>query len=534
MAHSHLWWRDGVIYQIYPRSFMDSNRDGFGDLAGITGRLDYLADLGVEGIWLSPIYPSPDVDHGYDVSDYRAIDPRYGDLQAFDHLVEQAHARGLKIIMDMVMNHTSDQHAWFTAARSSRDNPFHDWYMWRNPRPNGKAPNNWQSIFGGSGWKYEPAVGQYYFHMFSEHQPDLNWRNPQVRQTMLDNYRFWLERGVDGFRLDVFNACFKDANFRNNPPKFGLFPFDMQKHLFDMDQPEMMPLLAELRAILDAYPERYAVGETFWGGPGKAALYCGPALLHGTFDFDFMASPWRRPRKFLRAIQQWEHALAPEAWPTWVLNNHDTSRSASRYAHAEQDARLKVTAALLLTQRGTPFIYYGEEIGQRDIRLKRDQIQDPAGKRFWPFYKGRDACRSPMQWDDSANAGFSPAQPWLPVHPDYPARNVAGQKCDLNSLYYFYRSLIQLRKKYAALRDGMFLPLTYEPHTLIAYLRQTGEQTILVALNFSRRPNRLALGGDLLRASWKILLTSSQKTQPEIHSGLLHLDGNEACILIQQ
>jgi alpha-glucosidase len=247
-----------------------------------------------------------------------------------------------------------------------------------------------------------------------------------------------------------------------------------------------------------------------------------------------MMSRWWRPGQFLRAIQKWEQALAPEAWPTWVLNNHDTSRSASRYAHAEQDARLKVTAALLLTQRGTPFIYYGEEIGQRDIRLKRDQIQDPAGRRFWPFYKGRDACRSPMQWDDSANAGFSPVQPWLPVHPDYPARNVAGQKCDLNSLYYFYRSLIQLRKKYAAIRDGMFLPLTYEPHTLIAYLRQTGEQTILVALNFSRRPNRLVLGGDLLRASWKILLTSSQKTQPEIHNGLLHLDGNEACILIQQ
>jgi alpha-glucosidase len=534
MAASHLWWRDGVIYQVYPRSFMDTNQDGFGDLAGITSRLDYLADLGVEGIWLSPIYPSPDVDHGYDISDYRAIDPRYGSLEAFDRLVAEAHGRGLKIIMDMVMNHTSDQHPWFTASCSSREDPYHDWYLWRIPRPNGKAPNNWQSIFGGSGWKYVPATGQYYFHMFSEHQPDLNWRNPQVRQTMLDNYRFWLERGVDGFRLDVFNACFKDANFRNNPAKLGLFPFDMQKHLFDMDQPEMMSLLAELRHLLDSYPERYAVGETFWGGPGKAALYCGPHMLHGTFDFDFMASRWWRPGQFLRAIQQWEQALAPEAWPTWVLNNHDTTRSASRYGRGEQDARLKVTATLLLTQRGTPFIYYGEEIGQRDIRLAREQIQDPAGKRFWPFYKGRDGCRAPMQWDDTANAGFSPAEPWLPVHPDFAGRNVAGQKCDLNSLYYFYRGLIQLRKKYAALRQGMFLPLTYEPRTLIAYLRQTGEQTILVALNFSRRRNRLVLGGDLLRASWKILLTSSQKTQPEIHNGLLHLDGNEACILIQQ
>lgn len=533
MKDSHLWWRDGVIYQIYPRSFMDSNQDGFGDLAGITSRLDYLADLGIEAIWLSPIYPSPDADHGYDISDYQAIDPRFGSLEAFDHLVTQAHERRIKIVMDMVMNHTSDQHAWFTASRSSRVNPYHDWYIWRDPRPGGKLPNNWQSIFGGAGWKFEPATGQYYFHMFSEHQPDLNWRNPQVRLAMLDIFRFWLERGVDGFRLDVFNAFFKDANFPNNPPKFGLFPFDMQKHIFDMDQPEMLPFLNELRALLDGYPERYAVGETFWGGAGKAAFYSGPQLLHGAFNFDFMQSAWRPPQ-FLRAIQQWEHALGPETWPTWVLNNHDVSRSASRYGRGEEDARLKVAATLLLTQRGTPFIYYGEEIGMRDIPLKHEQIQDPAGKRFWPFYKGRDACRSPMQWDAAAYAGFSPVEPWLPVHPDYPWRNVAAQKCDPNSLFYFYRSLIQLRKKYSALREGMFLPLSYEPHTLIAYLRQTSDQTMLVALNFSRRSNRLALGGDLLGASWKILLTTSPKTLPDIHGGLLHLDGNEACILIQQ
>jgi len=533
MKESHLWWRDGVIYQIYPRSFMDSNQDGFGDLAGITSRLDYLVDLGVEGLWFSPIYPSPDADHGYDISDYQAIDPRYGSLETFDHLVREAHGRGLKIIMDMVMNHTSDQHPWFVASRSSRDNPYHDWYLWSDPRPGGKLPNNWQSIFGGAGWKFEPAIGQYYFHMFSEHQPDLNWRNPQVRHTMLDNYRFWLERGVDGFRLDVFNACFKDANFHNNPPKFGLFPFDWQKHLFDIDQPEMLSLLAEIRNLLDAYPERYAVGETFWGNPDKAALYSGPQLLHGAFNFDFMISFWR-PRQFLHAIQQWEQALAPEAWPTWVLNNHDVSRSASRYGRGEDDARLKVAAALLLTQRGTLFIYYGEEIGMRDTPLRRNQVQDPVGQRFWPFYKGRDICRAPMQWDSSAHAGFSTVEPWLPVHPDFAERNLSAQKSDPGSLYYFYRSLIHLRKKYIALREGMFLSLTFEPRTLIAYLRQTSEQTILVALNFSRRPNRLALGANLLRVSWKMLLTSSPKTVPDIHHGLLHLDADEACILVQQ
>lgn len=534
MDDQSIWWRDGVIYQIYPRSFSDSNADGIGDIGGIISKLDYLQELGVDAVWLSPIYPSPDVDFGYDVSEYCDVDPKYGTLEDFNRLVEQAHRRGIRIVLDLVLNHTSDQHPWFRQSRSSKDNPYRDWYIWREGQRTGRPPNNWQSVFGGGAWEHDPQTGEYYYHMFYPEQPDLNWRNPAVRTAMLDVFKFWLDRGADGFRLDVFNMYFKDDQFRDNPPKGGLRGFDRQQHIYDCDRPEMLPLLREIRALLDSYPERYAVGETFLSSPRKAASYCAPGLLHAAFDFGLLQSPWR-PARFLAAIQCWEEALHAESWPTCVMGNHDVKRIASRYARGEDDERLKVAAALLLTLRGTPFIYYGDEIGMRDIKVSRGEIKDPVGRRYWPFFRGRDGCRSPMQWDSSPNAGFSLAEPWLPVHPDYPLRNVAHQRADPNSLFHFYRRLIQLRREFPALRQGMFQPLTFEPQRLLAYLRQTGEQTVLVALNFGRRPVRFATGGSVRREEWRLLLSNKRdELKPVQGKDYIPLEGEEALVLLQQ
>jgi len=532
----YLWWQDGVIYQIYPRSFADSDGDGLGDLPGITARLDYLAELGVDAIWLSPIYSSPDKDFGYDVSDYGNVDPRFGSLADFDALVREAHRRGIRVILDMVLNHTSDQHPWFQESRRSRDNPKHDWYIWKDPLPTGrrgigKPPNNWQSCFGGRAWTYVPERGQYYYHMFLPEQPDVNWHNPEVRQAMFDVLRFWLERGVDGFRLDVFNAYFEDPQFRDNPPQFGLRGFDRQKHIHDCDQPEMIPLLRELRALLDSYPERYAVGETFMGAPEKAASYCGPDTLHAAFNFEFTACPFRADR-FLRAIRRWEAATGETVWPNYVLSNHDVPRSATRYAQGEDDARAKVALGLLLTQRGTPFLYYGEEIGMRDIRLKRSEILDPPGRRYWPFYKGRDGCRSPMQWDDTPQAGFSVAKPWLPIHPNYRWRNVAAQREDEASILQFTRRLIALRKEHLALRRGRFQVVSLPQRDGLAYLRIHSQQTLLIGLNFSSQPMTLSLQRQSLsETTWDMVFSSRAAAGASLDNAKLHLAPYEVCIL---
>ncbi len=341
------WWRDGVIYQIYPRSFQDSNGDGVGDLNGITARLDYLAALGVDALWLSPIYPSPMFDFGYDVSDYEAIDPVFGTLDDFDRLVTQAHARGLRLILDLVFNHTSHLHPWFLESRSSRDNPKRDWYLWHDPAPDGGPPNNWESVFGGRGWQLDTLTGQYYYHQFLKEQPDLNWRNPAVRARLHQVMRFWLDRGVDGFRLDVAHAFFKDDQFRDNPPAVGLRGWDRQRHVFDQDRPETLTALAELRRLLDSYPERMAVGEvdTF----SMATRYSGPDALHLAFNFEFLRQPWL-PRPMQQAVQRYEAALPARAWPCYVLGNHDVDRFPTRFGGGPYaDARTKVAAALLLT-----------------------------------------------------------------------------------------------------------------------------------------------------------------------------------------
>jgi len=527
MDNSFLWWRDGVVYQIYPRSFADSNHDGIGDLNGITAKLDYLVELGIDAIWLSPIFTSPDVDFGYDTSDYMGIDSKFGTMADFDNLLREAHQRHIHVILDMVLNHSSDQHPWFIESKKSKDNPYRDWYLWRD------RSNNWQSIFGGGGWEFDETTDEYYFHMFYKQQPDINWRNPAVQKEMLGVLKFWLDKEVDGFRFDVFNVYFKKADFEDNPPKFGIRGFDRIEHVNDMDQPEMMPVLADFRSLTDSYEERFMVGETFCGGAEKAALYCGANKLHEAFNFEFLNCHWR-PDEFLNSIQKWENTIPEDAYPNYVLNNHDSKRSATRFGKGEDDNRLKMAAALLLTLRGTPFLYYGEEIGMRDIRLDRNQIQDPVGKHFWPFYVGRDGCRAPMQWDASKFAGFSRDKPWLPLHPDYMVRNVLAQREDPDSLFHFYRRLIKLRKEQPALRGGIFLSLTFEPRSILAYLRQKGDDTLLVAMNFGWRSLRFFMGSTLNDEHWTVLLSNQEFELPEEHSGYIRLKPDQVVILKQQ
>lgn len=524
------WWKEGVIYQIYPRSFADGNGDGFGDLPGIIEKLDVLQELGIDGIWISPFFPTPDVDLGYDITDYCNVDPRMGTMADYDRLVEAAHRRGIHVIVDLVLNHTSDRHPWFIQSRSSRDNPYHDWYLWRDPKPGKKRPNNWASIFGGHGWEYDEHLDQYYFHMFYKEQPDLNWRNPAVVDEVRKIMRFWLDHGTDGFRLDVFGAYFKDAMFRDNPTKLGLRYFDRQEHIYDADQPEMMPWLREMRAIMDEKPGRYLVGETFFPNPEKAARYCGPGLLHGTFNFELSNTPWSAS-KFAKAIQRWETVLAKNAWPTNFLSNHDQARAADRLAHGEDDERLKVAAAMLLTLRGTPYIYYGEEIGMRGPRIKRADIIDPLSKKYWPFYPARDKARSVAQWSGQEYAGFSPVKPAYPLHPNFTKRNVEAQRADPNSLFNFYKKLIHIRKELPALRQGKYQPVSDDPRVILAYLRQTEDQTVLVVLNMGGKPPPFFLGGALTGMKWEFVLSNKRTTLPVLSNQTILLEGEEALIL---
>ncbi len=531
MEKDFLWWRDGVIYQIYPRSFKDSNGDGIGDLKGIEQKLGYLADLGIDALWLSPIYPGPDCDFGYDVSNYREIDAKFGNLEDFNNLIKIAHEFKIHIILDLVLNHTSDQHAWFLASRSSQDNPFRDWYIWRNAKPGGGVPNNWQSRFGGSGWEWDEKTKQYYFHMFAKEQPDLNWQNPKVREAILDMVNYWLKKGVDGFRLDVFNAFFKSPNLENNPFKPGLTGFDRQQHIYDIDQKGMREWLMEFRILLDSYPQRYSIGESFEANPQRAASYVSDQLLHAAFDFDFLKNGFH-PGAFYEDIQRWENALQDRGWPNYVLNNHDVKRSASRYTRNERDDRLFVLAGMLLTLRGTPFLYYGEEIGMREIPIKKkEDVLDPVGKRYWPFYKGRDGCRSPMQWDTSKFAGFSENQPWLPIHNDYLVRNVHEEETNPDSLLNFYKNLIKIRKENAALQKGMYLPLTFDPRRLLAYMRKLEDETVLVALNFSRRRTALIISTSILHQNWILLLSNKRKAMPSFSNRKIVLEPYEVLLL---
>lgn len=528
MSEPYLWWKHGVVYQIYPRSFADSNDDGIGDLKGITARLDYLQQLGVDAIWLSPINPSPDVDFGYDVSDYRGIDPKFGTLADFDELLKEAHLRGIHVILDMVLNHTSVQHEWFKQSRASTTNPYHDWYLWREGS-GGKEPNNWASWFGGKGWEYEPALDKYYLHLFYKGQPDLNWRNDDVRREILDTLDYWLAKGVDGFRLDVFNMYFKDQLFRSNPERFGLRHFDRQIYQFDFDQPEMFPLLNDFRRLLDGYPERYMVGEPFLSSPAKSAAYMGDDLLHAAFNFRLLEKPWRAG-EVRQVIEDWESVLTGSRWPTWVLNNHDNKRAATRYAAGESDDQLKAAAVLLLTLRGTPYLYYGEEIGMRDIPVSRSEIQDPIGKRYWPVYIGRDGCRSPMQWSADANAGFSQAKPWLPVHKNYEVRNVDDQASDQSSLLNHYRRLLALRRGAPALNRGRLAFVANEGEVL-SYRRMHDGEEALVVINFSPRPVAWELPDSDVLKGLRLELSTHAEAEAQ-NQNAPRLEGHEARIYL--
>ena len=532
MNKTNDWWQYGVIYQIYPRSFLDTNENGIGDLNGITNKLDYLEDLGIDALWLSPIYPSADADYGYDVSDYCDIDPRFGTLADFDHLVSEAHKRKINIILDLVLNHTSDQHKWFIESRKSVDNPYHDWYLWCDPNPNGGKPNNWQSVFGGSGWEYDANLNRYYYHMFYKEQPDLNWRNPDVRKAMLDVYRFWLDRGVDGFRMDVFNMYFKHPDLPDNPSKLlGRRAFERQIHINDMSQPEMIPLLQEVRELLDTYGKTYMVGETFLSSPQQAAAYIGSNKLHAAFDFGLVNSHFSA-NSFKKAIRNWYKAL-DGAWPNNFLNNHDSRRTATRYRADENDAKLKVAATMLLTIKGTPFLYYGEEIGMRDITLKRSEILDRIGKRYWPFNKGRDGCRSPMQWDSTNNAGFSTFTPWLPVHPNYHVRNVINQNSHSASLLNFYKQLLKLRKAYSSLYKGNMNLLDPQNDDVLSFTRATHDEEVLVCLNFSSKPQRILLPDELRQKNWQILFSQNPTEESSTFNDLHSLGAYETLILIE-
>ena len=525
----NLWWQRGVVYQIYPRSFRDSNGDGIGDLEGIRQRLDYLCWLGVDAIWISPIYPSPMADFGYDISNYCGVDPIFGTLRDFDRLLNEAHARGLKVILDFVPNHTSDQHPWFLESRSSRANPRRDWYIWHDPAPDGGPPNNWLANFGGSGWEFDAVTGQYYFHSFLKEQPDLNWRNPRVRQAMYDVLRFWLDRGVDGFRVDVIWLLIKDDQFRDNPPNPGWQPHDASigqlLQRYSADRPETLEVVEEMRAVLDAYRERVLIGEIYLPIERLVAYYGRDMRgAHLPFNFQLIFAAWNA-RQIARIIDEYEAALPEGGWPNWVLGNHDQKRIATRVGPG--GARL--AAMLLLTLRGTPTLYYGDEIGLEDVPIPPERAQDPWERNEPGLGLGRDPARTPMPWDSEENGGFTTGCPWLPLNTDYFTRNVAALRANPHSLLGFYRSLIALRRAHPALSIGSYVPAQAEGD-ILAFERHDRHGTrLLVALNFGQAPGWLALpegasGADLL------LSTHPERGNAPV-SAELHLQPEEGVVL---
>ncbi len=540
-SSSSRWWQRGVVYQIYPRSFLDSNADGIGDLPGIIQKLDYLNDgtensLGVDAIWLSPFQRSPMADFGYDVSDYTDVDPLFGTLADFDRLVAEAHKRGMKVIIDYVPNHTSDQHAWFLESRSSRDNPKRDWYIWRDSKPDGSPPNNWGSFFGGPAWTFDPHTGQYYLHQFVKEQPELNWRNPEVRKAMLDVLRFWMERGVDGFRMDVIGLIIKDAALRDNPPNPDARPnlpendiHGRQIHVYTEDQDEVHEIIKDIRRLLDSYSrpgegaDRVGIGE-LWGPMDRWVRYYGEKgdELHLPFNFRLMWQPWSA-QAMRASVDEMEAALPPTAWPNYVLGNHDQARLATRFGGREQ-ARL--AGMMLLTLRGTPTVYYGDELGLENGVIPPEKIQDPQGINLGAE-RTRDVARTPMQWDAGPNSGFSTVEPWLPVSADSTARNVAVESADPASMLSFYRKLFWLRRGSPALREGSYLPFDVEGDCFV-YLRESEGERKLVALNFASSHSTVAL--DLERKG-NLVLSTHMDREGEVSLSCIKLRPYEGVII---
>jgi alpha-glucosidase len=522
------WWRHGIFYQIYPRSFQDSNADGVGDLAGIIGRLPYLQALGIDAIWLSPIFPSPMADFGYDISDYTGIDPLFGAMEDFDALVAAAHGASLKVILDLVPNHTSDQHPWFIESRASRDNPKRDWYIWREPGADGGPPNNWLSEFGGSAWQYDAATGQYYYHAFLSQQPDLNWRNPEVREAIFEVMRFWLRKGVDGFRVDVIWHLIKDAEFRDNPPNpnflEGRPPHERILTQYSTDQPEVHEVIAQMRRVVDEFEGRVLIGEVYLPLHRLVAYY-GNDLTGAQMPFNFalLSTLWSA-RSIEKIIADYERALPAGAWPNWVLGNHDRPRVASRVG---QD-QARVAAMLLLTLRGTPTLYYGDEIGMHQVAIAPDQVRDPFEKNVPGIGVGRDGCRTPMQWDATAYAGFSTSAPWLPLADDFLHENVVNLDADSRSILNLYKALLDLRKRLPQLVSGEYVPVAADGDLLL-YRRQSEGNAVVIALNLGAEP--VSIASDAIGLGGEILLSTFLDRQGEEIHGALDLRGNEGVII---
>ncbi|MBM4253246.1 MAG: alpha-amylase [Deltaproteobacteria bacterium] len=490
------WWQKSTVYQIYPRSFQDSNGDGVGDLNGITERLDYLADLGVDALWISPFYPSPMKDFGYDIADFSGVDPLFGTLADFDRLVAAAHGRGMRIIMDYVPNHSSDEHPWFKESRSSRTNPKRDWYIWRDGRGGNQPPSNWLSVFGGSAWTLDPVTGQYYYHQFLAEQPDVNWRNPDVQRAMLAAMKFWLDRGVDGFRVDAINHAFETEELRDeplNPSYDDTKPeYDSLFHPYTTDQPGNHDVVRAMRKLVDRYAgDRVLITEAY-------LPYDRQALYYGTrsapeaqlpFNFQLLELPQWTAEAVAKKVNEYEAALPAHGWPNYVLSNHDKPRLASRLPTGQ----VRIAAMVLLTLRGTPTLYYADELGAPNVVIPPERARDPVelkapGKGF-----GRDPSRTPMLWDTTAYSGFSTVEPWLPVEPNYAALNVATQTSDPSSVLSLYKALLKLRRSNTVLNVGSYKQIA-APAGVFAFVRQDGAKKVLVALNFTAASASLDLG----------------------------------------
>ena len=488
------WWRSAVIYQIYPRSFQDSNGDGVGDLPGIVARMDYIAALGVDAIWVSPFFTSPMADFGYDIADFRDVDPLFGTLSDFDALLAAAHARGIRVMIDQVLGHTSIEHPWFAESRRSRDNPKADWYVWADARPDGSPPNNWLSIFGGVAWTWDPRRRQYYLHNFLSSQPQLNFHNAEVRAAQLDNLRFWLQRGVDGFRLDSINFPYHDAQLRDNPAKpeelrIGLGfspdnPYAFQYHTYNNTRPENVLLLEDVRRLFDAYPESVTLGEISSDDSlATMAEYVSPTRLHMAYSFELLTDDFSAAH--IRGTVDTLQARMPDGWPCWAVSNHDVRRAVTRWggdAPSPQLARMLV--AMVCSLRGSVCLYQGEELGLPEADVPFEALQDPYGITFWPNFKGRDGCRTPMPWSGGADAGFSTGRPWLPVPDAHRALSVAAQESDPNSVLNAFRAFMAWRKQQPALVSGSIAFLD-APEPVLAFIREVDGQRLLAAFNLS-------------------------------------------------
>jgi alpha-glucosidase len=530
MMPEKTWWKRGIVYQVYPRSFQDSNGDGIGDLNGITSRLDHLTWLGVDALWISPIFTSPMADFGYDVADYCGIDPIFGTMEDFDRLVGEAHARDLKLILDLVPNHTSDRHPWFQESRSSRTNAKRDWYIWRDPAPDGGPPNNWISNFGGSAWEWDEATGQYYYHAFLKEQPDLNWRNPEVREAMHDVLRFWLDRGVDGFRVDVIWHLMKDEAFRDNPPNPGFQETqpEINRYLqvYSADQPDVHDVIEGMRHVLDSYEDRVLIGEIYLPLERLVAYY-GQDLsgAHLPFNFQLIQTAWTA-REIAALIEEYESLLPSGGWPNWVLGNHDQPRIGARVGEAQS----RIAAMLLLTLRGTPTLYYGDEIGIGAVEIPEDAIRDPWAINEPGLGVGRDPSRTPMAWDTSANGGFSTGRPWLPLHKSCDACNVSNLRQDPGSILNLYRRLIELRSRHLALSVGTYTKVSVIEDVLL-YGRAYRDEHLFVFLNFSHADRAVEMPGGLRSA--RILLSTYGDREGEEAGPSTTLRPNEGIIVAE-